>query len=71
MLPPVVDASVVLKWVLPEPGRAEALTLRDGYEAGGLDLFAQLAEVASPASRSADYRAVARNYPFVRRLGEN
>ncbi|HVA62826.1 MAG TPA: type II toxin-antitoxin system VapC family toxin [Terriglobales bacterium] len=50
----VVDASVVLKWVLPEPGRAEALTLLDGYEAGGLDLLAPrslLEEMASALAK--------------------
>lgn len=30
----VVDASVVLKWVLPEPGRQAALELRDLAQAG-------------------------------------
>lgn len=50
----VVDASVVLKWVLPEPGRAEALALLDGFETGGLDLFAPrslLEEVASALAK--------------------
>ena len=36
----VVDSSVVLKWVLPEPGRNQALELLNEYESGLTDLIA-------------------------------
>lgn len=36
----VIDNSVVLKWVLPEPGRCKALALLDEYETGQTDLIA-------------------------------
>jgi predicted nucleic acid-binding protein len=35
----VADASVVLKWVLPEPGRAAAVELLDAFEAGAIHLL--------------------------------
>jgi predicted nucleic acid-binding protein len=50
----VIDASVVIKWVLPEPGRLEALELLDAYEAGTVDLIAPrllMEEVASALSK--------------------
>ncbi len=46
----VIDASVVAKWVLPEPGREPALALLNLYEANRLNLAAPrllLIEVAS------------------------
>lgn len=46
----IIDASVVMRWALPEPGREPALALLSLYEANRLDLAApQLlrAEVAS------------------------
>lgn len=36
----VVDSSVVLRWVLPEPGRHSALALLGSFEAGAIDLIA-------------------------------
>lgn len=36
----VVDASVAVKWLLPEPGREAALELQDRYEDEQLDLLA-------------------------------
>ena len=36
----VVDSSVVLRWVLPEPGRHAALALLGSFEAGATDLIA-------------------------------
>lgn len=36
----VVDASVVVKWYVPERDHAAALTLRDDYLDGDVDLFA-------------------------------
>ena len=50
----VVDASVVVKWVLPEAGRRESLALLDAYEAGGVDLISPPVlreEVASALAR--------------------
>jgi len=50
----VVDASVVIKWVLPETGRRASLALLDAYEAGETDLLAPRLlreEVASAISR--------------------
>jgi predicted nucleic acid-binding protein len=50
----VVDASVVIKWVLNEPGREEAAALLDGYEGGRIDLIAPrmlMTEVASALSK--------------------
>jgi len=35
-----VDARVVVKWLLPEPGRDRALLIRDLYQAEKLDLIA-------------------------------
>lgn len=55
MLPAqVVDCSVVVKWVLPEPGSAAALRLLDEYQAGLADLIAPdilLVECASLLSK--------------------
>lgn len=58
MTPPsgqlVVDASVVLKWVLQEPGRDAALKLLDGFEERTVHLFAPrvlLHEVGSALSK--------------------
>jgi predicted nucleic acid-binding protein len=36
----VLDASVALKWVLPEPDTPKAIRLRDDYSAGVHDLLA-------------------------------
>ena len=36
----VVDASVAVKWLLPEPGQEAALELQDRYENEQLDLLA-------------------------------
>jgi len=36
----VVDASVVIKWFVPEPLSIEARQILDGYRAGALDLIA-------------------------------
>lgn len=50
----VVDASVVVKWVLPEAGRRESLALLDAYEAGAIDLISPPVlreEVASALAR--------------------
>ncbi len=50
----VIDASVVVKWVLPEDGRSEALKWLDAYEAGQLTLIAPsllLAEVGNVLSK--------------------
>ena len=50
----VVDASVALKWVLPEPGRMEAVALLDAFGAGSLHLIAPrllAEEVASALSK--------------------
>src|SRR5690242_3889026 len=50
----VADASVVLKWVLPEPGSGEALALLNRYENGEVDLIAPrllLEEAASSLAR--------------------
>jgi predicted nucleic acid-binding protein len=38
--PLVIDASVVVKWLLDESGREEALRLQDAYQDGALDLIA-------------------------------
>jgi predicted nucleic acid-binding protein len=50
----VVDASVVLKWVLEEAGREASLVLLDSYEAGTTDLVAPRAlkeEIACALSK--------------------
>lgn len=50
----IVDASVVLKWVLPEPDRDEAVRLLDAYEAEEADLIAPrvlMEEVGSALSK--------------------
>ena len=50
----VIDANVAIKWVLKEPGREEAVSLLDAYEAGTVDLIAPqllMAEVASALSK--------------------
>lgn len=50
----VVDASVVLKWILPEPDREEAVLLLDEYESGKVNLIAPpviVLEVASALSK--------------------
>jgi predicted nucleic acid-binding protein len=50
----VVDASVVIKWVLNEPGREHAAALLDEYEGGRIDLIAPrllMTEVASALSK--------------------
>ncbi len=50
----VLDCSVAAKWILPEPDRAAALRLLDGYEAGEVALIAPdllLAEFASLVAR--------------------
>ena len=50
----VVESSVVLKWILPEPGRSKALALLDEYEAGRTDLIAPgllMEECASALSK--------------------
>lgn len=50
----VVDASVALKWILPEPGRAAALAVLDTWEVGHLDLVAPrlfMEEIASALAR--------------------
>jgi len=50
----VIDSSVTVKWLLPEPGRAEAIRLLDEYEAGTADLIAPgllCEEVASALSK--------------------
>jgi predicted nucleic acid-binding protein len=50
----VVDASVVVKWVLAEAGREASLTLLNAYEAGAADLIAPrtlMDEVASALSK--------------------
>ena len=49
-----IDSSVAVKWLLPEPGRAEAVRLLDEYEAGTADLIAPRLiseEVASALSK--------------------
>ena len=45
----VIDSSVVLKWVLPDPGRTKALALLDEYESGLNDLIME--ECASVLSK--------------------
>jgi predicted nucleic acid-binding protein len=50
----VVDSSVVLKWVLPEPGRNYAVDLLNEYEGGLTDLIAPallMEEAASGLSK--------------------
>jgi len=50
----VLDASVALKWVLPEKGREEALVILDAFEAGTVQLLAPhlfLEEIASALAR--------------------
>jgi predicted nucleic acid-binding protein len=50
----VVDASVVLKWVLDEPGRSSSLLLLDAFEARETNLLAPdslMHEVGSVLSR--------------------
>jgi predicted nucleic acid-binding protein len=50
----VIDASVALKWVLAEPGRAQAMELLDAYGHGTMDLIAPrliMEEVASALSK--------------------
>lgn len=50
----VVDASVVLKWVLAETGRVSAAALLDDYEAGRAHLLAPptlIHEIASALTR--------------------
>jgi predicted nucleic acid-binding protein len=50
----VLDASVALKWVLPEPGHEESLAVLTAYEAGQLSLMAPrsfMEEVAGVLSR--------------------
>jgi predicted nucleic acid-binding protein len=50
----VIDASVVLKWVLQEAGREDALNLLDAFEAGTVHLVAPrvlLQEVGSALSK--------------------
>src|SRR5580658_7144418 len=50
----VIDASVAIKWVLPEPGRDEAVLLLKAYESGSVDLIAPsliMEEVASALSK--------------------
>lgn len=59
----VIDASVALKWVLPEPGRAAALTILDRYEAGELSLLTPrllLDEIASALARRCRQRYLTR-----------
>jgi predicted nucleic acid-binding protein len=36
----VLDASVAVKWVLPEPDSAKALSIRDDYRIGTHELIA-------------------------------
>jgi predicted nucleic acid-binding protein len=50
----IVDASVVLKWVLPETDRVYAVALLDDFEAERMHLFAPptlIHEIASALSR--------------------
>ncbi|MGH9474091.1 MAG: type II toxin-antitoxin system VapC family toxin [Terriglobales bacterium] len=50
----VVDASVVVKWVLPEPETGAALQLLHDFESGQLDLIAPrllLSEIASSLTK--------------------
>lgn len=50
----VLDCSVAVKWILPEPGRASALRLLEQYEAGKISLIAPdllLSEFASLVSK--------------------
>jgi predicted nucleic acid-binding protein len=57
----VIDSSVAVKWLLPEPGRAEALELLDYYEAGTTDLIAPRLlseEVASALSKRCRRREI-------------
>lgn len=48
--PVVIDASVAVKWVLREPGRAESLRWLDAYEAAQLTRIAPTLLVAEVAS---------------------
>jgi len=51
----VIDSSVVLKWVLPDPGRTKALALLDEYESGLNDLIMEeCASVLSKRCRRGD-----------------
>jgi predicted nucleic acid-binding protein len=50
----VVDASVALKWVLAEPGRAKAIEFLNAYGEGSIDLIAPgliMEEAASALSK--------------------
>jgi predicted nucleic acid-binding protein len=50
----VVDSCVVIKWILPEPGRTDAVRLLDAFEAGAEDLIAPqllMDEIASALSK--------------------
>lgn len=60
----VADASVVLKWILPESGRDRALSLLDRFEAQQIDLIApriQEHEVASVLARRVRQRLLSRS----------
>ena len=60
----VADASVVLKWVLPELGRDRALNLLDRFEAQQIDLIApriQEHEVASALARRVRQRLLSQS----------
>ena len=46
-----VDASVVVKWILPEEGRAEALRIQEKYEDEDIDLVAPYFVIASTKGR--------------------
>jgi predicted nucleic acid-binding protein len=57
----VVDASVAIKWVLPEPGREHAVSLLSAFESGTVDLIAPpliMEEVASALSKRCRRKAL-------------
>lgn len=59
----LVDASVVVKWALDEPGRRKSLALLDAYEADQVDLIAPRVlpeEVASALSKRCRRRLMTR-----------
>ena len=60
----VADASVVLKWILLEPGRDRALVLLDRFETQQIDLIApriQEHEVASALARRVRQRLLSQS----------
>jgi|SRR5579871_360216 len=66
----VVDASVAVKWLLPEVGREEALHLQEHYQNETIDLIApyllvsEIANVLWKRERRGDLTAQAAQYCF-------